>query len=189
MKKLISLLVFLFFVQLASAQQMKRVSGISIYATAGPNYYLNNFKEFRKRVNTVNYNLSVRVMWEPAYRVSIGLKTGYYKLYTVSFTGAKANANFDLTAIPIQLLVKTKISQHFYAFYGMGPSVCLNTMQASNGEAIHASFTSFADMSTGFGYSKSINKKLSLGGEFEYFHSSKSAENIISLEFVVGWRL
>lgn len=189
MKKFIPIVFFLSCAHFTNAQQMKRVSGISMYVTAGPNYFLNNFKEFRRRVNTVDYNFSCRVMWEPAYRMSIGLKTGYYKIYTVSLTGARANANFDLTAIPIQLFVKTKISTHFYAFYGMGPSVCLNTMQASNGEAIHASFTSFADMSTGFGYSKTINKKLSLGGEFEYFHSSKSAENILSLEFVAGWRL
>ena len=128
-------------------------------------------------------------MWEPAYKVSLGLKTGYYKIYTVSFTGARANANFDLTAIPIQIFVQTKISKNFYAFYGMGPTVCLNTMQASNGETINATFTSFADMSAGFGYRKSVNKKLLLGTEFEYFHSSKSAENILTLTFVAGWRL
>ena len=106
------------------SQQMQSVSGIAVYAAAGPNYFLNNFQEFRKKVNTINYNVSVRVMWEPAYKVSLGLKTGYYKIYTVSFTGARANANFDLTAIPIQIFVQTKISKNFYAFYGMGPTVC-----------------------------------------------------------------
>jgi len=181
--------VLLLFSLTAMSQQMRRVSGISIYATAGPNYFLNNFQEFRKKVNTINYNVSVRVMWEPGYKVSLGLKTGYYKIYTVSFAGARANANFDLSAIPIQLFVQTKIAKNFYAFYGMGPTVCFNTMQASNGETINATFTSFADMSAGFGYQKSINKKLLLGTELEYFHSSKSAENILTLALVAGWRL
>ena len=168
---------------------MQRVSGISVYATAGPNYFLNNFQQFRKRVSPIDYNLSLRIMWEPAFRVSLGLKTGYYKIYTVSLTGAKANANFVLSAIPIQLFVKTKISKRFYAFYGMGPSVCLNTMSANNGESIHASFVSFADMSAGFGYLKSLNRKFLLGTELEYYHSSKSAENILTLTLVGGWRL
>jgi hypothetical protein len=171
------------------SQQMQRISGISVYATAGPNYFLNNFQQFKKRVDPMNYNLSFRIMWEPAYRVSLGLKTGYYKISTVSLIGPKANANFILSAIPIQLFVKTKISKRFYAFYGMGPSVCLNTMSASNGESIHASFVSFADMSAGFGYLKSLNKKVLLGAEFEFYHSSKSAENILTLAVVAGWRL
>jgi hypothetical protein len=189
MRRLLFLPVLLSAFCIAQSQPDKRMSRFSVYSTAGPNYFLNNFHQFRKKVNTVDYNISFRIVWEPSYRLSLGLKTGYYKIYTVSLTGGKANAHFDLSAIPIQLWVKTKVSKHLYAFFGMGPSLCLNTMKANNGESIHASFLSYADVSTGFGYQRSINRKLSLGGEFEFFHSSKSAENLITMALVAGWKL
>lgn len=165
------------------AQDSTRTSKFSVFASVGPNLYINNFDQFKKFVDGSNYSLALRVMWEPEHRLSIGLKTGYYRIYTVNFTGVNSG-KFTLTAIPIQPFITMQLFKGFYAFYGMGPSLYFNKITSSAGELLNDSFLSLADISTGIGYLRRLKNKVSFGAEAEYFHSSKSDENLITVSFV-----
>ena len=184
MKTLI-LLLLLFVAQAhAFAQKPPRTPKFSVYLSAGPNLYLNNFDRFKRFVEPIHFNLGARIMWEPASRLSLGLKTGYYHIYTVNFNG-KNNGKFTLTAIPIQTFFTMKIYKGSYILFGMGPSVYHNRISTIKGDVLNASFLSLADVSGGFGYIERNRKKVSFGAEFEYFFSAKSEENLLSLSLLV----
>ena len=167
----------------ALAQDAPKTSKFSVYASVGPSLYLNNFDYFSKFVDPFHYNFTARIMWEPKYRISIGLKSGYHKIYTVNFNGPN-NGKFTLSAIPIQTLFTMRLFKGSYALFGMGPSLYYNNIVTSKGDVLNASFYSLADISAGFGYIQRSRDKLSFGAEFEYFFSSKSNENLLSLSFI-----
>ena len=152
------------------AQDSHRTPKFSVYGSGGPNLYLNNFDYFKKFVDPVHYSFSARIMWEPKYRVSIGLMTGFYRIYTVNFNGPN-NGKFTLSAIPIQTLFTMKLYKGTYALFGMGPSIYYNRITTNKGEVLNASFLSLADVSLGFGYIPRLRNKLSFGTEFAYFFS------------------
>ncbi|CAN5420922.1 hypothetical protein BH10BAC4_BH10BAC4_19380 [soil metagenome] len=183
MKRYILLVFFLISWIQVDAQDSLRRPKFSAYGSAGINLYLNNFDYFKKFVNPVHYNFSLRLMWEPASRVSIGLKTGYYRIYTVDFNGPN-NGKFSLSAIPIQTFFTMTLYKGVYALFGMGPSLYFNNISTSKGEVLNASFYSLADISAGFGYIQKPRNSFSFGAEFEYFYSSKSNENLLSLSFI-----
>ena len=184
MKAFILLLLFVFAQAHVFAQKSDRTSKFSVYLSAGPNLYLNNFDRFRRFVEPVHYNLGARIMWEPASRLSLGLKTGYYHIYTVNFNG-RNSGKFTLTAIPIQTFFTMMVYKGAYVLFGMGPSVYHNRISTNKGDVLNASFLSLADVSGGFGYIERKRKKVSFGAEFEYFFSAKSEENLLSLSLLV----
>ncbi len=183
MRQSILFLVLLSVQVQALGQDSLRTPKFSVYASVGPSLYINNFDYFSKFVDPLHYNFTARIMWEPKYRISIGLKSGYHKIYTVNFNGPN-NGKFTLSAIPIQTLFTMRLFKGSYALFGMGPSLYYNSITTSKGEVLNASFYSLADISAGFGYIQRSRDKLSFGAEFEYFFSSKSNENLMSLSFI-----
>lgn len=164
-------------------------SHFSVYGFAGPNFYYNNFQVFKNSVNTTNFQLGGRLMWEPGYRLSFGLNTGYYRLYTANPKGPAASAHFQMTSVPIQLILKMDLYNGIYAFYGMGPSLLYNKITTSNGGEFKSNWLSLADVTMALGYQGKFKGRLRLGGEVLFYHSSKSKENTFTLAFVAGYKL
>lgn len=183
MSRLVLIMAFILTQGVLYAQQQERVSKFSVYASAGPNLYLNNFDYFKKLVEPVHFNFGARIMWEPEHRLAIGLKTGYYKMYTVNFQGSN-NAKIDLSAIPIHTFFTMKLYKGFYAHFGMGPTVFLNKISNDTGEKLSYSYLSLADVTGGFGYIQRPRKGFSFGAELEYFHASKADDHLLSLSFL-----
>src|SRR5690242_8566577 len=64
----------------------------SIYAGAGPSYFINNLEILKDDVSSFKYAISARVMWEPQHSfVSLGFETGYYRLYSVKSASPKGD--------------------------------------------------------------------------------------------------
>src|SRR5450755_1631851 len=106
---------------MAQSDQPEKYRKFAVYAGAGPSYFFNNLLLFKNSVNTFNYAFSARVMWEPQHSfLSLGIETGYYKLYTVNSSNPKAHVSNS--AIPIQFNVSMKFSKQFYATWSMGQS-------------------------------------------------------------------
>src|SRR4051794_22074063 len=81
----------------------------TLYVGAGPNYYFNNLVLAKDKVNEVNYSIVGRLMWEPKHKLSLGVETGYLRLYHIK---SSSSANGDLrivnVAIPIQIVISMK---------------------------------------------------------------------------------
>src|SRR5579872_6997442 len=82
----------------------------SVYAGVGPSYYFNNLQLAWDHVNVVNYSVLARFMWEPEHFLSLGLETGYYRLYTLK-TDQPDKVFISNSAIPIQIVVSMKFLQ------------------------------------------------------------------------------
>ena len=64
-------------------------------------------------------------MWEPEHVLSVGIESGYYRLYTL--TGPDTlHANIANSAIPIQLVISMKFLKSFYFNFSMGQSKLIN---------------------------------------------------------------
>ena len=103
-----------------------------VYAGLGPNYYFNNLVLGKDRVNELNYTFMGRLMWEPEYFLSVGLESGYNKLYTfdASIPG-KGSIHISNVIIPIHVVVSMKFSKNIYANFNIGSSILLNNVTTS----------------------------------------------------------
>jgi hypothetical protein len=180
---------------MAQSEGMEKYRKFAVYAGVGPSYFFNNLKAFKNDVNSFNYAISARVMWEPEHSfLSLGFETGYFRLYTANSTvtvgGVSTKAHVSNSSVPLQFVVSMKFSKEFYADWAMGQSITFNQVDAQGVETNHNATTwSLADFSATVGYRFIQKARISYAAEFKGFYSSSYANGTIALLFIVGYRL
>ncbi|HTQ66018.1 MAG TPA: hypothetical protein VMI12_14560 [Puia sp.] len=173
--------------QTSKAQKAKK-HPFSFYAGFGPNIYFNNLVIAKNKVNEFNYSFVGRFMWEPEHFLSLGLETGYNRLYTVSVSSAtEGNAHIINTAIPIQIVVSMKFLQRCYFNFSMGQSIILNHATSSNSGDFSATSWSFADIGAALGYRHHLKNRFSIGAETKFFYSTHLNDKNLALVFMAGY--
>jgi hypothetical protein len=161
----------------------------ALYGGVGPSYFFNNLKILKDDVSNFKYAFSLRGMWEPPNSfVSLGLETGYYRLYTVKSTTPKGDVSNS--TVPILFVAGMKFSQKFYAFWSMGQSITFNKVSNTDSSYnFNNSVWSVADFAATFGYRLVQKERISYNVELKGFYSSKYENATIALLFIVGFKL
>ena len=161
----------------------------SIYAGAGPSLFINNLVMSKDDVKPFKYAISARFMWEPKNSfVSLGIESGYYKLYTVSSSSPKADVSNS--AIPILFVVSMKFGKKFYGDFCMGQSVTKSKVSNTDSSYnFNSSTWSFSDFSAAIGYRFVQKQRISYSAELKGFYSSGYENATIALLFIVGFKL
>ena len=162
----------------------------AFYAGIGPNYYINNLVLVKKKVNELNYTILTRLMWEPEHRLSLGIESGYNRLYTIqtNLTANNIKIRIVSAAIPIHIVVSMKVYKSFYTSFTMGQSLLLNDIYISDTPKVHSSKFSLGDYSAAIGYKRSIKNRIYLGAEIKGFYFSQLGDKNIALAFFAGVR-
>jgi hypothetical protein len=187
--KVVTVLLFCFLSFQVSAQMESTMKHrFTVYAGVGPNYYFNNLVIFKNYVNEFNYSFVGRIMWEPEHRLSLGIETGYYRLYTLNFNGP-AQSRVVNSAVPIQLVIGMRIHKHFYTNLSMGLSILTNDVTTNFVGDFDAKAVSAADFTLTLGYKKMLGERFSLGAETKVFYSSHAVDGNVALAFVAGYSI
>ena len=158
----------------------------SVYLGVGPNVYFNNLQLGKDKVNAFNYSFVGRFMWEPGHFLSLGVETGYYRLYTIKTTEPD-NVSISNSAIPIQIVLSMKFLRSWYFNFSMGQSLLLNEVTASTYGNFDARSFSLGDFTGTLGYKCPLNRRFSIGAETKYFYSSRANDCSLALVFVGGF--
>ena len=191
-KLFISILIF-FIASPLLAQHSDSTKAIrrpfALYIGFGPNLYFNNLEIAKDHVNLLNYSFVGRIMWEPEYFLSLGIESGYYRLYTVSVSSAtEGSAHIVNNAIPIQVIISMKFLKNYYVNFSMGQTMLLNHSTSSNGADLHAKTWSFADLGAAAGYKFFYKNRFSMGLEAKFFYSTRLDDKNLALVYVAGYR-
>ena len=146
MRVLLALSLFCF-AGIPAHGQEKRPDNFSVSGGIGFFYYVNTLNTRPDRVGREAIGLSARLMWEPEHRFSLGGELGYYTIYTVKIDSGKANSPIGearLSAIPVLLCFRMRITRHIYFTGGQGFSVLVSRV-TSFGNTVTSTQLSLAD--------------------------------------------
>lgn len=163
----------------------------TLYAGVGPNFYLNNLVLAKNKVNEFNYSFVGRIMWEPEHNLSLGIESGYNRLYSVNaeLPAPHGSVHIVNVAIPIQIVVSMKFFKDYYASFSMGQSILLNNVSTTENGTFDATTVSLGDFGATIGYRRLISDRIYLGSEIKGYYSSKLQDRNIALVFLAGFRL
>jgi hypothetical protein len=161
----------------------------ALYGGVGPSYFINNLVLGKKDVSNFKYAFTLQGMWEPQNSfVSLGLETGYYRLYTVKSTNPKGD--ISNSTVPIMFVAGMKFSKKFYAYWSMGQSITFNKVSNTDSNYnFNNSVWSVADFAATFQYRLVQKERISYDVELKGFYSSKYENATIALLFIVGFKL
>ena len=160
----------------------------AIYLGIGPSYYFNNIVSGKDLINEFNYSVDVKLMWEPEHFLSIGIETGYYRLYTAKSSG-QGNVHIATIAVPIQTVVSMKLVKALYFDLALGPSLIYNNVHSDLYGDFNGNSVSLADLSGTLEYKVDLKNRFKIGLASKFFYSSHLNDKNLALLVRIGYKL
>ena len=137
----------------------------------GWTHYVNNLEYGDKDMKNDFAGVSFKFFWEPEYRLSLGLETGYYKLFKITNQiNQDTTVDIDRSLVPFLLLVRMRIVDNVYLGAGMGMSFITNKATGA-GQEIKTTMNSLANFELTGSYIYPLSKHWLVGGDLKVFYS------------------
>ena len=163
--------------------------GVSIYVSTGISHYINTLQLDPSRVGLKqNFSCSsFKFMWEPEHRLSMGVETGYYKVYEVQLAEGKDINTASLNVIPILFCVQMRIFKRFFAAIGTGISIHHAQVNYLNNHA-ESQTLAFSNLQFSAGYIYPITKQFGIGLQARFLSENKTEDMVGSLQAVIRYQ-
>jgi hypothetical protein len=193
MKKLIIYLFLLLLIAGSTFAQITEKPGkLNHYSFAmglGWTHYINTLEIGKDNATINSPGLSLRFFWEPEHRLSLGLETGYYRLYKVTNKSySDLTGKVTMSAVPLMLTVRMRIIDRLYLSTGAGLAVMLNNVSGIDSE-ISSTILSMSNYQFSASYIRPLTRKLQAGAEFKFYNFGKTADWIYGLQLFCAVRL
>ena len=190
------IILFLLAAPVVVLGQEQKPQNWSVGGGLGWFHYINTLDRGANFAKTNQVGFTFRFMWEPEHRLSIGLESGYYTIYSLEVpeTTTSPYGNAKLTAIPLLLSFRIRVLPNFYLSGGPGMAIMYSDVTTSsvsnpalNGSA-QSSFLSLANLHVSAMYRKKISDRFDLGGEVKFLNFGKTEDYGYSLQVVGAYR-
>jgi len=141
--------------------------------------------------NKGGFSGTVRVLWKPDHRLSLGIETGYLSLYSIDQKNVSTDFGptdiFALrSAVPIAIVFTMDIIEGLQITVGGGEFIVYGTTESfGNKVSSSALTTSFMGAAS---YFWPVNEILEIGGEAKWYHASKFEDTGLSFQVMGRWK-
>ncbi len=163
--------------------------GVSVTVGTGISHYINTLQDAPNRT-ALRQNFSCssfRLMWEPEHRLSLGIETGYYKVYEVQLSDSKQVNTASLSVIPVLFRVQMRVFKRFYASVGTGISFHHSYVNALGNQS-DSQTMAFSNLQISAGYIYPITRQFGLGLEAKFLSENKTEDMVLSFEAVARYQ-
>lgn len=171
----------------ASDSSKVRLNHYSFTLGTGWTHYIDNLENGNGDITKDFIGVSLKFFWEPEYRLSLGLETGYYKLFRTTHQFGDTVAHADRNVVPLLLLVRMRIIDNFHLGAGMGLAFVQNKLSGVGDEVVTKT-NSLANFQLSASYMYPLGKMFRVGGEAKAFHFAAMDDWMYSLQALVAVR-
>lgn len=152
----------------------------SLTVGAGWVHYINTLEIGADMASINSAGLSLKFFWEPEHRLSLGLETGYYRMYKVK---GEYGGHVSMASVPLLLNIRMRVVDHFYLSAGAGLALMFNQVKGV-GTDISSTILSLSNYQFSGSYIYPLNRHWHVGGELKFLNFQKSADWIYTLQAV-----
>ena len=166
-----------------------RLNHYTLTIGAGWTHYINNLQMGGENLQKDFAGVSVKFFWEPEHRLSLGLESGYYKLFRAKGQLTDNTlGQVDRSVIPLLFLIRMRIIENIHVGIGTGVSIIANKI-AGGGQKVVTETLSLSNFELSGAYIHPLNKHLLLGGEVKLFHFGNTEDTMYSIQATCAVRL
>ncbi len=152
-------------------------------------HYINTLEIGKDNATINSFGLSLKFFWEPEHRLSLGLESGFYRLYKVkSKTYTDVQGQATMSAMPLLLVVRMRIVDHFYLSAGGGLAMMFNKVTGIDNK-LNSNVLSLSNYQFSGSYLYPLAKHWQVGGEFKVLNFGKASDWMYTLQAVCAVRL
>ena len=186
-------LVLIFITLVVFSQQKDSVkvhlNHYTLTVGTGWTYFFNNLENGDQDIKKNFIGVSFKFLWEPEYRLSLGLESGYYRLFKVTNQiGIDTSVTVTRTVVPMLLLVRMQIVDNVYLGAGMGLAFLNNKASGPYREVVTQG-TSMSNFELFGSYIYPLRKHWLVGGEIKVFHFGSLSDWMYSIQATCAVKL
>lgn len=166
-----------------------RTNYYSLNVGIGWSHYINDLEIGADNAKINSPGVTLRFFWEPEHRLSLGLESGFYRLYKV--TGgpeSKGEGKVTMSALPLLLLVRMRVIDHFHLSAGAGLAMMFNKISGIDSQ-ISSNILSVSNYQFSASYNYPISKRWVGGAEFKVQNFGKTADWMYGVQLFCAVRL
>ena len=166
-----------------------RLNHYTLTIGTGWTHYINNLEMGGQNLQKDYAGVSLKFFWEPEHRLSLGLETGYYKLFmakgqlTDNTTG-----QVDRSVIPLIFLIRMRIIDNVHLGIGTGLALIMNKTVGGKQKVVTETI-SLSNFELSGAYIYPLSKHWLVGGEVKLFHFGNTEDNMYSIQATCAVRL
>lgn len=177
------------------SQSQDKSRSIKLTMGGGIGHFFNTFSNvLDEDVRNERPSFCGKLLWQPEYRLSIGIESGYYFMY--STTRIQTNTGSEkltskLKVVPIFLSLSMNVVNHLDINFGTGWADMIYTVNPAQSKAdkVVGTTYSMSNYTTGFTYSYQLGKKFTLGAEFKYLYLRKTNDSHVSMLLNISYKI
>lgn len=152
-------------------------------------HYINTLEIGKDNATINSAGLSLKFFWEPEHRLSLGLESGFYRLYKVkSKTYTDLQGQATMSAIPLLLVVRMRIIDYVYLSAGAGLAVMFNKVTGIDNK-VYSNSLSLSNYQFSGSYLYPLTKHWQVGGEFKVLNFGMASDWMYTLQAVCAVKL
>jgi len=170
------------------AKRKLKLNHYSLTIGLGWTHYINSLEIGKENATINSAGVSFKFFWEPEHRLSLGLESGFYRLYKVkSKTYTDIAGQATMSAVPLLLIVRMRIVDHFHLSAGAGLALMFNKVTGI-GDKISSTILSLSNYQFSGSYIYPLKKHWLIGGEFKVLNFGKSNDWMYSVQALCAIR-
>ncbi len=127
---------------------------------------------------------TIRVMWQPQFRLRLGIETGFTNFYSYSLKNGSINGKLDLSAIPILVTWSMPVVKRVRIYAGFG-SYFLTSHLNYTGKVKSTTFSLGSNIA--LSYVQPISKNVGIAVEGKWANAFETKDNALSLQLHFCW--
>ncbi|HTX89080.1 MAG TPA: hypothetical protein VMC08_08830 [Bacteroidales bacterium] len=165
-------------------------SHYSLAVGIGWSHYINSMVTVSTRdVQKDFIGTSLRFLWEPPHRLSLGLETGFYRQYRVHLKlSDEYTMDSRMYLVPLLLVVRMRIVDQFYLSVAPGLTLQYSTLSGV-GDKESSTQLSLANFQVCASYFYPVSKLFLIGGEARLFYIGLTEDYMYSFHVVCAVKL
>lgn len=164
-----------------------------INVAGGYGYYLKSFVSTAdEKSNLIRPGMRFRLIWQPEYRLRLGLESGYTSFYSVSkpVTVNNHEIRSDLGVIPLFLYFGMNVYKNFDLTFSTGGSLLKYKIADSySGANSGGRVLSFSNFNAGIQWHRPLSERVGAGAGINYLFIGKTRDSHLSVEVSLSWKL
>ena len=171
----------------ASGQEMDTTLRLSIQGGFGWTHYNNNLVIGHSSARNNFFGGSLRIMWEPEHRLSIGIETGYYKLYDVTLEPGDVG-NAEMAVIPLMANIRMKIVKGLFITGGTGAAFLKSAVHTPGNPVTESTENSYSNAQVSILYLFKLTEQFGIGSEAKIMWIDKTNDSFYSFQAIASYR-
>jgi hypothetical protein len=157
-----------------------------VHTGAGLSYYSTHAgvpADVESKVRRLGMAYTIRMLWQPDHKVSVGIESGYAGFYSYTIDGS-TEGKLSVSAIPLVVEFSMPVLKKMRVYGGAGSYIITTKLDYAGKVTSHTHSLGWLAAAS---YVQPLSKHISLSGEVKWLNATEQQLGTLTIQAILAW--